>query len=202
MPEQTTIKYPLGDIADILDKPRPRTKGWHITDLQKAADYISRGKDVPNGGWGDIEDTQGLMALGRIWEASVRKWIDQRLALPMGLHLASSREIPLDGILATPDGEIKHMGTTVAVVEMKATTTRSHSPGDKLNWLGQVKAYCHMLNVTQVWFVVLHMPRNAAPEASVYWHILNFKKQEIDENWKMLSGTRDYLENKGIRLWQ
>jgi len=217
MPHLVTIPHDLSTIVDAFDPPQVRKPGWHVTDLKKAADAIAKGIEVPNGGWLFEGDTSGLMSWGRMWEGAVREWVSIR-AGDMGLSFwapePGSPGIETEDIIANLDGELiafNHppdlaasgigLTTSVAVVEMKATTTADTNPLTKPNWMCQTKAYCHMIGVTQVWFIVLHMPRRGAPEARVYQHIVTFEPWEIAENWQMLISTKEYLESRGIKLW-
>jgi len=136
-----------------------------------------------------------------MWEAAVRPWC-KAAVWNMGLSFISSREMEKDGIIANLDGELITISGTVAIVEMKATTTSDTNPLLKPNWMCQTKAYCHMVGVNQVWFIVLHMPRRGAPEARVYQHIVTFEGWELAENWNMLMSTKEYLISKGIQLWK
>lgn len=206
MPKLVTINQSLSDIVDAFDPPQIRKPGWHVTDLKKAADAIAKGQQVPQGGWKFEGDTTGLMSWGRMWEGAVREWCDIH-ADNLGLIFEHSIEIEQDGIIANLDGQLIHGDIRgdirpVAIVEMKATTTTDHNPLNKPNWLCQTKAYCHMIGVQQVWFLVLNMPRRAAPSASVYQHIIDFEPWELEENWNMLISTKEYLISRGIKLWQ
>jgi len=205
MSHLVTIPHTLESIVDPFDPPQNRKPGWHVTDLKKAADAIAKGQEVPNGGWEFTGDTSGLMSWGRMWEAVVRDWLDQK-CLDMGMLFLPpepySPGIEEDGIIANLDGEIHSFnGIRIAVAEMKATTTADTNPLLKPNWMCQTKAYCHMAGVNQVWFIVLHMPRRGAPEARVYQHIVTFEDWELAENWNMLISTKEYLISKGIQLW-
>jgi len=213
MPNLVTVPHQLSDIIDCFDPPQNRKPGWHVTDLYYAAEAISKGKldgfvhEKLNVPW---VDDSGMPSWGRMWEGAVRDWVDKK-TLDMGLLFLppepNSPGMVVDGIIANLDGQIicgdpltyddEH---NVAVVEMKATTG-SNSPFDHLNWIAQTKAYCHMIGVNQVWFIVLHMPRRGAPTAKVYQHIVTFEDWEITENWQMLISTKEYLESKGIKLW-
>jgi len=210
MPHLVTIPHDLSTIVDAFDPPQIRKPGWHVTDLKKAADAIAKGQKIPQGGWPFEGDTSGLMSWGRMWEGAVRDWIWKQAHTQFKLDFKHSCEIEQDEIIANLDGKlntysqgvpISTPAMDVAVVEMKATTTNDTNPLTKPNWMCQTKAYCHMIGVTQVWFIVLHMPRKAAPTANVYQHIVTFEDWEIAENWQMLISTKEYLESRGIKLW-
>ena len=201
MPQLITIQHTLESIVDPFDPPQNRIPGWHVTDLKKAADAIAKGQEVPNGGWEFDGDTTGLMAWGRMWEAAIRPWVTD-YSSRMGFQATFSNVIEADGIIGNLDGLLyTSSGEALSILEMKATTTADTNPLLKPNWMCQCKAYCHMVGVNQVWFLVLHMPRRGAPEARVYQHMITFEDWEIAENWQMLKGTKEYLESKGIKLW-
>jgi len=201
MPQLITILHTLESIVDPFDPPQNRKPGWHVTDLKKAADAIAKGQNVPNGGWVFEGDTSGLMSWGRMWEAAVRSWVIEYISR-MKFQVTFSDEIEADEIVGNLDGLVyTAAGEGLAIVEMKATTTADTNPLLKPNWMSQSKAYCHMVGVNQVWFIVLHMPRRGAPEAKVYQHIVTFEEWEIVENWSMLISTKEYLTSKGIQLW-
>lgn len=203
MPNLVTIPQDLSTIVDAFDPPQVRKPGWHVTDLYYAAQAISKGKltefvhEKLNVPW---VDDSGMASWGRMWEGAVRSWLYDRCD-SMGLHFYESQEAYESGIIANLDGLVYSSTHDVAVVEMKATTTADTNPLTKPNWMCQTKAYCHMIGVTQVWFLVLHMPRKSAPTAKVYQHIVTFEDWEIAENWQMLISTKEYLESKGIKLW-
>lgn len=208
MPQITTIEYPLSQIVDAFDAPQDRKPGWHVTDLIRAAEDISKGKQVPNGGFPFDGDTSGMMSLGRMWEGVVREWLSS-YALKMNMVAVFSEAIEEQEIIANLDGRVRELQAftsqtpmNIAILEMKATTTADSNPLTKPKWISQVKAYCHMVGVNQVWFVVLHLPRRGAPTAKVYLHIVGFEDWEIEENWNMLISTKEYLEGKGVRLWR
>jgi len=202
MPTLITIPHALESIANSFDPPQNRMPGWHVTDLKKAADAIAKKQDVPNGGWEWEGDTSGLMAWGRMWEASVRYWVMDYTGR-MGFKVTFSDVIEADDIIGNLDGMVySNTGEGIAIVEMKATTTKDTDPLTKPNWISQAKAYCHMAGVNQVWFIVLHMPRTGAPEAKVYQHIITFEDWEIMENWQMLLSAKAFIERCGKKLWK
>ena len=193
MPNEQQLLFPLANVVDLLDPPQIRTPGHHVTNLIYAADALSKGKPIRDDG--PIVDDTGMMALGRLWEASVREWV-QGYVDSLDLHVAHSIPVVIDGIAGNLDGLVGDVhGNYLAVIETKLTTSSKNiTPSNNWNWMCQVKAYCHMVGVDQAWFPLLYIPHQGKPEARFSLWIETFTQQEIEENWRMLVNTKNYLE--------
>jgi len=188
--DTTSQQLSLPSIADILDPPQTRKSGYHITSLISAAISMSK-LETPEPD-GDIDDTTGMMALGRIWEAASRPYLNSYFE-SLGLYYEPSIEWEKDGIIGNLDGLVL-ADTPVGVVETKLTTRRNPDPTTNYKWLSQAKSYCYIAGVPLAWFLVLHIPRSGPPTATPYLYTIQFSDQELEEIWGMLTATRDYLE--------
>jgi len=197
--ESTHITIPLSEIVDPLDPPQDRKPGYHVTDLMYAARTLADGKQVVKKG--PIVDNTGMMSLGRLWEAACRPWTEA-YCKRLGLEYQHSVERIEDGILANLDGvAVNGGGRTAAVIEAKCTTSvKNADPTQNWYWMQQVKAYCYIEGVNQVWFTLLYLPRAAAPMALSGVHVVTFNQTEIGETWQMLVNTRDHLVREGVEL--
>jgi len=125
------------------------------------------------------------------------------------------RELEVDGIYMSPDGEsldvifTDHQARVVPVVHEVKTTYKSINTvvrgGDLTSqwmWLAQIKAYCRALNtrlaVLHVLFLCGDYSYPISPK-NLCWEI-EFTQEEIDSNWNLMTEYRDYKEREAAIL--
>jgi hypothetical protein len=192
----------LSDVADALDPPQIRVDGWHVTNLIAEALAIAKGKRAEP--FNPPENIMGLISMGRIWEPSVKPWLSQYAAM-LGLDAVyGSRDEPLemwkDDILGNLDAVLLDNGKAIAVVDMKYTMGKPDMTENfsSEKYLHQMKAYCSMMQCQEAWFLTLNIPKAGSLACNFYRQQLLFTKQEIQDTWKMILKTRDYLEAIGV----
>lgn len=187
-------QIPLSEVAEVMDPHLPRNPGYHVSDLIAEMDVIGKVKRARGR---DDDEESGLMSLGRIWEVAARQWLDQ-YSRGLGLVFTPSVKLEKDGIIGNLDGTIGSELGTVAVAEIKLTTTKDPSPESKWKWITQVRSYCYMdpHQPLCAWFLVLQIPRTGSPDAVFNFYTHTFTYQELAENWQMLLNMRDYLRDR------
>jgi len=208
MPELAEMDFPLGDVADWMNTAGPRAEGYHLTSLIKASKLIAKGLPVDpedfyyrqpeSGGRGEgdwDEMTLGMMNMGRVWEEASRGPFQARVK-KLGMWTDAPTQDERDGVVVNVDGLIYHPGPPVALVaieEAKFRFARPHDPRDNLDWMGQVKGYCKVFGVNAVWMPICFI-QTRPPLVESHIYMVNFTQREVDENWHMITRTRDYLE--------
>ena len=207
MPELAQMDFPLGFIADQLNIAGPRAEGYHITSLLDASKLIASGKEVnpddfyyllpkPGGGVEDEWDemTLGMMNMGRIWEEASRAAFKARVER-LGFHVDLPTQSEKDGVVVNVDGTIwtHNPMTLVAIQESKFRFARPHDPRDNAKWMGQTKGYCKVFGCLSVWMPICFI-QTRPPLVESHIYMVNFTQREVDENWQMITKTRDYLE--------
>jgi len=190
----THKEYSLAVVADSLDPPQIRKDTWHVTNLIAEGLAISQGKRAaPFTG-----DDSGLMAMGRIWEPSVKPWLTEYCSyLGYTVEYATQDkplETWLDGnILGNMDAKVWDGDRLVAIVDMKFTTGNPDFTQKHQN-MHQFKAYCYSEEVKEFWILILYVPHKGKPEARFYVDMLEFEQEELDATWQLITDTRTYLE--------
>jgi len=184
MTEFTSEARSLPDLADFLDPPPPRDLSKpHVSDLINKAMMEDSNID---------ERVEGIMALGRIWEWVVRSDVKKKVK-EAGLIYVTMGPMECDGVIGSLDGAAYNGPVPVAVLETKL---RFSSPfkdiRDYRRYMLQIKAYCHILKVTEVWMLILHVG-NRPPMAEYWWYKLKFTEVEVEENWRMLINLKGEL---------
>ena len=208
MPELAEMDFPLGDVADWMSTAGPRAEGYHLTSLIKASKLIAKNlpvnpddfyyripkhRGVVEGGWDDM--TLGMMNMGRLWEEASRgsfKVRVKRLGMFVDLPTQSER----DGVVVNVDGLIWSMNpkpALVAIQESKFRFAKPHDPRNNSDWMGQCKGYCKVFGCLSVWMPICFI-QTRPPLVESYIYMVNFTQREVDENWSMVTKTRDYLE--------
>jgi len=197
-----TDKLDLSDVADDLDPPKPRDNGrWHVSNLLESAQLITKG-DIRYAGGNEVPDfVRTLGHMGRIWEAAadahITKWAAERGGTYISNAVMEKDDIvaSLDGIMMMPEVTEPEMPESVLmVVEIKLRFARSTDI--PFRHQQQVLSYCSMLNTNLVCYVDAHIASNP-PEAFGFIRFIKFTEREIEENWQMLTATKEYLESKG-----
>ena len=207
MPELAEMDFPLGDVADLMNTAGPRAEGWHLTSLLDASKVIATGKEVnPDDFWytppergGRVEEqwddmTLGMMNMGRLWEEASRDPFQERLR-KLGMFVDSPTQKDKDEVWCNVDGLIwtGRPMTLVAVQESKFRFAKPHDPRDNAKWMGQCKGYCKVFGCLSVWMPICFI-QTRPPLVESHIYMLNFSQREVDENWQMITKTRDYLE--------
>ena len=182
----------LDAAVEILDPSPPRAEGYHVTDLIRAGEQVIKGKNPDE----TEEYPEGLAAMGKLWEYSIRSYIHQR-AKGMQAHFDPQRVVEKDGIHGSLDGMLLFPPGTrkPSVVEIKCRFAPPSSPLDNHRWMAQCKAYCYMVGMNEVWMPILYLP-HSPPRAIFHTYSILFSVQEIEENWAMLLNTKRYLEKR------
>lgn len=177
--------FSLMSASYFLDPPQDRWPGIHVSDVIK---HLNSRKYKDN-------NDDSLMAMGRVWEANIRPWIEAECG-KSGAKFIPSIQIrnKETGLVGNLDGMIEIMTIPSAAVECKFTTKDKLEIESEWAWLTQIKTYCYMLGVGMCWLVVLRLGRNPRgnPRAETTLNILTFTREEIEENWQMMvNGVED-----------
>lgn len=191
------VKYPVATVADALDPPQIRKGGWHMTTLIYEGLALAKGqRRTPY----DAADEHGLMALGRIWEAVARPWLEEYCNLLGYTVQFPTQEEPLEtwceDILGNMDGIIWDGERKVAIVDMKMTTGNPDMT-QKPNYMHQFKAYCYSEGVSEFWCLILHIPKRGAPGAHFYHDIYHYSEAEKQATWSLITNAKRILEEMG-----
>jgi hypothetical protein len=195
----------MEQIADLLERgtlssrqaaltvspPRDHSK-WHVSNLLKAADDISRGRDqnlYASGG-----SPNGIMSMGRIWESVVDVWLRDFAAVNSGNYVPNVT-LECDDIVASLDGMLYLPTVGMAVSETKLRFTVNREIPSR--HLQQIKCYCHCLETRLVQMVVGHITSNP-PAVTARLITLSLTAQEIAETWQMVLKTKEYLQRLGV----
>ena len=191
----TRKEYSLAVVANVFDPPQVRKPGFHITNLIAEGLAIAAGKRAtPFTG-----DDSGLMAMGRIWEPSVKPWLTEYAGYLGYTVEYATRDKPLEtwiggNILGNMDAKVWEGDRLVAIVDMKFTTGNPDFTQKHQN-MHQFKPYCYSEEVTEFWILILHIPHKGKPEARIYVDVLEFEQEELDATHKFILDTREYVEN-------
>lgn len=193
----THNEYPLAVVADAFDPPQDRKPGHHVTNLISEGLAISQGKRAEP----YTEDSSGLMAMGRIWEAAAREWLREYVSYLGYTVQFPTRDEPLetecDGVLGNMDAMVISPTGPVAIVDMKFTTGNPVFT-DKYQNMHQFKAYCYSEQVKDFWVLILSIPHKGRPEARFYVDQYSFAQEELDTTWKLITDAREYIEKTDI----
>ncbi len=167
----------VADFAHIsVEQLQPRSQGLHVSQIIRHIMVTSGlAKDS-----GFSEDDLGLFAIiGRLWE--------QMLADAMFKPPRYQRpgEIEVDGIYGSPDAVDTEDG---CLAEYKVTWLSSNRAIESFfKYMLQVKAYCHMLQVTRCRLYVCFVCGNYRPPVPQFkaWQ-LDFSPHELKDCWRML----------------
>lgn len=137
----------------------------------------------------DAAPRQTLWELGSAFELAVIRGLAERYAMNDPHKYCSPGEMELDGLIGTMD--LFELTPEPAVHEMKLTKlSANHDPESDKFWKYwvQLKAYCRMAEVQHGYLHVCHINGNYRDIPEVYnvWHC-KFTKQELMENWRMLT---------------
>ena len=208
MPELAEIDFLLGDVADWMNTAGPRTEGYHLTSLIRASKLIAKGLPVnpddfyyrvPEHGIRAEEDwdemTLSMMNMGRIWEETSRGPFKERLQR-LGMWTTPPTQSEKDGVAVNADGLIYTEASPpalVAIQEAKFRFARPHDPRNNSDWMGQCKGYCKVFGCLSVWMPICFI-QTRPPLVESHIYMVNFTQREVDENWRMITKTREYLE--------
>jgi hypothetical protein len=189
MVDYTQLAPNLNDVADLLDPPGPRDESKaHVSDLIHAILEVSANRKpvlkrsvVPN----------GMMAMGRIWETSVRGYMD-RAAAEEGMTSLSSLTLTVDDTIGNLDQLFWGQDRRV-VGETKLKFSRHTDPRENKRYMYQVKAYCYMAKALEVWMSVAAITAQP-PDVDFRIFRLEFSQSEVDSNWEMLMNMKEHLE--------
>ena len=217
MPNSMEMPLPLDFVASSLAirlgaQTEPRAPGWHMTSLIRASEELAKANDINPWDYWEAgqeeeeegafeakfdENVRGMMAMGKLWEEAVRPAFRQWCGQRFGLFTQGPSQREMEGIHANCDGLVTAPGTgdVVAVMECKFRFTHETNPLKQDHWMRQVKGYCRMWGTDSVWFVVGNV-RQRPPSAGSRVYMLTFSRQEIEENWALLTNTKNWLERK------
>lgn len=172
--------------------PEPRDRSvWHVTNLIDSARLVSRGENC----YWEGSDPNGIMSMGRIWEACIDLYLADYADRRGGLY-SPDLVLDEDGIVASLDGILFTNDFGSAVTETKLRFTMN--PEIPMKHLQQVRAYCHLAKTDLVYYVSGHLS-SAPPMASARMRVIRLTKQSIEETWEMIVNTKDYLVECGVR---
>ena len=174
--------------------PEPRSdKLWHVSSLLKASKSIIKGKvEYSDSGPASMPS---IAAMGRIWETAMDCYM-QRHMEERGGSFVSDVVLSEDGICGSLDGAVDDpTWPTLAVYECKLRFTLNMDI--PLDHLRQIRAYCHLLDTTLVYYASGHLS-SAPPMIQATLRIIRFTQQSIEENWEGIVNTKKYLESLGI----
>ena len=171
--------------------PAPRNhQAWHVTNLLKSGQLIAKG----NIQYHEFEGRpSGIMSLGRIWESAVDCYLQYYTAQRGGFYTPDV-ESAKDGVIASLDGIMWLPDLGWLVCESKL---RFGLNGEiPLDHLQQVRAYCHLAGTDLVCYVSGHLS-SAPPTAQATMRIIRLTKQSIEECWRGIVNTKEYLVKCG-----
>ena len=171
----TETKWP----KTLFDDTEPRAEGIHLSDITHSIlDALDFWK-----GKGGFTDMQLTAEIGLLWEVALSKIMRDKYAL-------RPPQICLDGIWMSPDGIGPDPEGIVPLVveEYKATwQSTKRSPIDQLNYMMQLKSYCHALDTTIGIMHIFHIMGDYRGSGPIYRVArIMFTRYELEENWKMI----------------
>ena len=211
MPTRIETDFSIGYVADRLaafttgGESEPRTVGWHISSLIRASKELAKGKPIDPHYYYCSEDSpdmdgiadeipEGILDWGNIWEAACRPALAEWCKYRFGFVATGPTQINKDGIIANADALVlsSQDGSVVAVAECKFKFSSNTDPLNNDDWIKQIKGYCHMWGTHMV-FMPIGNVRHGPPGGKSSMYIITFDDNEIDENWRMITNTRDYM---------
>jgi hypothetical protein len=184
---------PIAAVYSAAVQDYPRAPGWHVTGLMdvieealgRKVDYSGLSPDVPE--------------MGKLWEWAVRQYLIA-WARELGWQFSTADPPPSrDGITATLDGMFEGGGESHGVVEVKLKfSPRDLDPSSNRRWMTQVKSYCAVMGVTDVYMLVGRLGTRP-PFAAADRHVIRFGQDEIDSTWDQLLGAVRYAAERDIR---
>jgi hypothetical protein len=199
-PEMIEVDFGLDFIASCVEGT-PRAPGHHLTDLIRASKLIASKKDIPdNLVWFDPDapgldfrpEVIGLMSMGHIWEEASRSAFAARVG-KMGMTSTGPEQREFEGVWMNVDGLVRDGDEVVAIQESKFRFASPSDPRDNPNWMAQCKGYCKAYGTLSVWMPIANLTTRP-PTARSRIYMINFSVQEVEENWMLISRTRDYLD--------
>lgn len=191
MPTLTSTEIvPLMEVAEIIDPSKPRSEGHHVSELITTAEKVSGKKTY----YDKEPDAQslGIMAMGRIWEAIVRPYLETRVQVWGYDSIIFGLELEKDGIYGSLDGAfIGQSQTALSEMKCRFSGPRDDFPLGHWRYMTQIKTYCKMLDTTKACMPVLHI-ENRPPRCTFILYWIEFEAHEIEENWQMMLNLRDY----------
>ncbi len=173
--------------------PTPRNReAWHVSNLLQSGHLIAKG-DVRYHEF--VGEPNGLMSWGRLWEFCVDHYLSHYAVNLGGFYVPDVESIrddilgSLDGLLWLPD-----LGLGWAVCETKLRFTLNREI--PLSHLQQVRAYCYLAETDLVCYVSGHIT-SRPPEAQARMRIIKLTEQSIQETWRGIVNTKEYLIRQG-----
>lgn len=192
--------HSMSNLADLLDPPGFRDPSKpHVTDLIYAIENIGK-EPKPFDYDGLPGNVKNIMAMGRIWEHLALQDII-RQAVHLALVPVPNLTLEVDGIIGSLDMALYSPdeldGPASVVVEVKArfSPPRDDFPRGNPRYMRQVKAYCHMTGARKVWMPILYLS-SRPPNSEYIIHKFNVSDLEIEENWRAICNTANYLRLK------
>jgi hypothetical protein len=169
---------------------------WHVTNLLISGREIIKGECEYYEGDRRPRDvvTNGLMAMGNIWEALVDRYLDDYAHCLGGTYL-SDLVYEKDGISGSLDGFMVLPGVAYPLIcESKWRFTMSDDiPLDHQQQMG---AYCYLADTPLVCYISGHVCSNP-PMISGLMRFLRLPRPRIEEIWRSILNTKHFLESKG-----
>ena len=166
-----------------------RSKGIHLSDLVRVL-ALKFGHLKPE--YENAEINPELISLGRAWEDYIGPRHKDMLYHP-GEKYVDKVYGTCDGISFTGPGE------QLRVHEIKLTWLSSKHPvEDKWMWLTQIMGYCYMWETRWARLHRYHVMGKYDYDTTCQRYFVDdieFTKREIDENWRMLMGAKQYLKD-------
>ena len=171
--------------------PEPRDyQAWHVSNLLQSAHLIAKG-DIRYHEY--VGEPKGIMSLGRIFETSMDCYLTD-YAVTLGGFYAPDVESVKDDIIASLDGVmwLPDLGWMVSETKLRFSV-RDEIP---LTHLQQVRAYCHLADTDLVCYVSGHLS-SRPPTAEARMRIIRLTRKSIEECWRGILNTKEYLEGQG-----
>jgi hypothetical protein len=156
---------------------------------------------------GSVPDYSGLSwdvpDMGKLWEYCVRPYL-MSWGMELGYMFTPVSARIRDGIWGSPDG-VFYASTTQeggspddAIVEVKLKFSHyDPDPPSNRRWMSQVKAYCKVLGVRDVYMLVGQVA-SKPPLAKCTRYHYTFEQEEIDSVWEGLLSAREYAKANNI----
>lgn len=123
--------------------------------------------------------------VGFMWEEVLTLVLGKRMA-----EVYRPGEIERDGIVGSPDGlgDDPWSQHPLVIEEYKATWRSSRNmPWENWYWMGQGKAYCHMMDIPVLIMRIVHLNGDYAGSGPIYRVArIEFTEEELQANWRML----------------
>lgn len=188
----------IADLAAIGMERKPPTprdgSKWHVTSLLRAGQQIARG----NTGYSDDspvpDNVRSCGHLGRIWETVIDCYLTHYADRQGGIYIPDVESVT-DGVIASLDGLLwlPELGWMVSETKLRFSL-REDIP---LNHIQQVRAYCHCASTDIVCYTSGHIS-TTPPTVRARRCIFRLTERSIEECWRGIINTRDYLVSQGI----